>query len=655
MSIVEKKKRAYEAQKPKLLKIEEFLEMCREDPSLYQSVHGKLLKQFGEPEFIDPETRENANLIHGVRPLPRYPAFADFYGMEEVIESVASFLRHADQNLEERRQVLYLKGPVGSAKSSIAEKLKALFSSEGICIPVLVYLPDGEEDEQMVIPCNCHPFMVFDREDVDEVSEEYSIPKSAFDRRLTKHPLFVKYWDESEGNLDHFRVELVRPSEVKQIAITKTEPGDENSQDITTYTGNVNLSKLGIHAQNDPEAYAYDGALSTANQGMLECVEVFKSPPKVLLPLLTATQEGTYKPSEGFGAIPFDGLILAHSNESEWESFTKNPDNEAFIDRFEVVDCPYNLRVSEEVKILKKIISNSEISKAPVAPYSFEVMAQLAVLTRLVVPENSPVELKMRVYDGEDMQGEEGHKPYSEYLREARGKNEGKFGLSTRFGFKTMSHAFNYDSQELGVNPVHVISVLEKRLDKVLNSKVREAAQNYLKEFIIPNYMKVLEVHIRQSFTKTNEEACQNAFENYYHMAEHWIKGESTNHLISGVELSTDALNKALAEMEVGLGVPDIKLYRKEFCDLYLRHLAANQSVPPRWNSNGVFSKVIESYMLSGMEKVLPSISKMMSEPENMQEDQLEYLKNMEELGYSKRQAQIVSLWYIHKKQTAQV
>jgi hypothetical protein len=91
---------------------------------------------------------------------------------------------------------------------------------------------------------------------------------------------------------------------------------------------------------------------------------MFKAPIKVLHPLLTATQEGNYKGTEGFGAIPFDGIMLAHSNESEWKAFRNNKNNEAFLDRIYIVKVPYCLRVSEEVKIYEKLLRNSSLAQA---------------------------------------------------------------------------------------------------------------------------------------------------------------------------------------------------------------------------------------------------------------------------------------------------
>ena len=186
----------------------------------------------------------------------------------------------------------------------------------------------------------------------------------------------------------------IQPSVLRQTAIAKTEPGDENNQDISSLVGKVDIRKLDKYAQDDPDAYSYSGGLCLANQGLLEFVEMFKAPIKMLHPLLTATQEGNFKGTEGFSAIPFNGIILAHSNESEWQSFRNNRHNEAFLDRIYIVKVPYCLQVSEEVKIYEKLLRNSALSKAPCAPGTLEMMAQFSVLSRLKEPENSSIYLE---------------------------------------------------------------------------------------------------------------------------------------------------------------------------------------------------------------------------------------------------------------------
>src|SRR5256886_2225617 len=291
-------------------------------------------------------------------------------------------------------------------------------------------------------------------------------------------PWALKRLAQAGGDLDGFSVVRVHPSVLNQIAISKTEPGDENNQDISALVGKVDIRKLDRYAQNDPDAYSYSGGLCLANQGILEFVEMFKAPLKVLNPLLTATQEGNFKGTEGFGAIPFDGIVLAHSNESEWKTFRNNKNNEAFLDRIYIVKVPYCLRVSEEVKIYEKLIRGSSLSEATCAPGTLKMMAQFAMLTRLKEPENSSLFSKMLVYDGENLKDTDPRaKSFQEY-RDYAGVDEGMAGISTRFAFKIISKVFNFDSTEIAANPVHLMYVLEQQIER--EQFAPETEQKYL-------------------------------------------------------------------------------------------------------------------------------------------------------------------------------
>src|SRR3546814_1120983 len=103
-----------------------------------------------------------------------------------------------------------------------------------------------------------------------------------------------------------------------------------------------------------------------------------------------------YVGTENIGAVPFQGVILAHSNESEWQSFRHNRNNEAFLDRVSVIKVPYCLRVQEELKIYEKLIQNSEMADAACAPGTLEMLARFSVMTRLKEHENSDPYSKMR-------------------------------------------------------------------------------------------------------------------------------------------------------------------------------------------------------------------------------------------------------------------
>src|SRR6202162_5851776 len=384
MNIFDKYAARYDRTREEEYSVQEYLDLCKRDPLTFASAAERMLAAIGDPEVVDTRHDPRLSRIFANKLIKIYPAFREFYGTEEVIEQVVAYFRHAAQGLEERKQILYFLGPVGGGKSSIGEELKALMEK----IPF--YAIKGS-------PVNESPLGLFN-EDEDGVilEEDYGIPRRYL--RMIPSPWAVKRLHECNGDINQFRVVRRYPSVLKQVAISKTEPGDENNQDISSLVGKVDIRKLEHLSQNDPDAYSYSGGLCLANQGLLEFVEMFKAPIKMLHPLLTATQEGNFKGTEGFSAIPFNGLILAHSNESEWHSFRNNKNNEAFLDRIFIVKVPYCLRVSEEEKIYEKPLANSSLSGAPCAPGTLEMMAQFSVLTRLKEPENSSIYLKMRVY-----------------------------------------------------------------------------------------------------------------------------------------------------------------------------------------------------------------------------------------------------------------
>ncbi len=371
----------------------QYLQTCADDPFCYASAAERMLKAIGEPAMVDTSKDSRLGRVFMNRTIRVYPAFSDFHGMEETVERIVGFFRHAAQGLEERKQILYLLGPVGGGKSSLGERLKTLMEREPIYV-----LKAGKQ----LSPVFESPLGLFDVERMAEgLQKRYGIPRRVLSGIAT--PWALKRLEEFDGDLSRFTVVKLHPSKLRQIAVAKTEPGDDNNQDVSALVGKVDIRQLESFSQNDPDAYSFSGGLNRANQGILEFVEMFKAPIKMLHPLLTATQEGNYVGTENIGSIPFTGMILAHSNEAEWQSFRNNRTNEAFLDRVCVIKVPYCLRVTEETRIYEKLISSSALGAAPCAPNTFEMLARFAVLSRLKAHPNSTQFAKMRVYDGENI------------------------------------------------------------------------------------------------------------------------------------------------------------------------------------------------------------------------------------------------------------
>ena len=630
----------YSRNREEELSIDEYLTECKRHPMAYATAAERMLAAIGEPEMLDTRNDPRLSRLFANKVIKRYPAFNEFYGMEDAIEQVVSFFRHAAQGLEERKQILYLLGPVGGGKSSIAERLKHLIQQ------VPFYALKGS-------PVNETPLGLFDPlEDGAILRENYGIPARYLQRVLS--PWAVKRLDEFGGDIRKFRVVKRFPSVLKQIGVAKTEPGDENNQDISSLVGKVDIRKLETFAQDDSDAYSYSGGLCLANQGLLEFVEMFKAPIKVLHPLLTATQEGNYKGTEGFGAIPFDGVILAHSNESEWKAFRNNKNNEAFLDRIYIVKVPYCLRVSEEVRIYEKLIRESSLGTAKCAPGTLKMMSQFSILTRLKEPENSSLFSKMQVYDGESLKDTDPRaKSYQEY-RDVAGVDEGMSGVSTRFAFKILSKVFNFDSAEIAANPVHLMYVLEQQIEREqFAAELETRFTGFIKEHLAPRYAEFIGKEIQTAYLESYSEYGQNIFDRYVTYADYWIQDNEYRDTDTGEVFDRSALNNELDKVEKPAGIANPKDFRNEIVNFVLRARANNQGKNPSWTSYEKLRLVIEKKMFSNTEELLPVISfntKSSAEEARKHED---FVTRMVDKGYTPKQVRLLCEWYLRVRKSS--
>ena len=584
MSLFQHFKNRYDSTQQEEMTLQNYLDLCKKDKSVYASAAKRMLMAIGEPELIDTSTDARLSRIFSNKVIKRYPKFAEFFGMEEAIEQIVSYFKHAAQGLEEKKQILYLLGPVGGGKSSLAERLKQLMQE----MPFYA-IKDSPVFES--------PLALFDvNEDGRILQEEYGIDKQYL--RHIMSPWAVKRLNEYGGDISKFKVVKLCPSILNQVAIAKTEPGDENNQDISSLVGKVDIRQLEEFSQDDPDAYSFSGALCRANQGMMEFVEMFKAPIKVLHPLLTATQEGNYNSTEGMGAIPFEGIILAHSNESEWQTFRNNKTNEAFIDRVNIVKVPYCVRVNEEIKIYEKLLENSSLKDAPCAPDTLRMLSQFSTLSRIKEPENSNIFSKMRVYDGENLKDTDPQaKPLQEY-KDAAGVDEGMNGLSTRFAFKILSKVFNFDPSEVAANPVHLLYVLEREIEQQqFPQEVHERYVRFIKEFLAPKYIEFLGKEIQTAYLESYSEYGQNIFDRYITYADFWIQDQEFRDPDTGHILDRAALNDELEKIEKPAGIANPKDFRNEVVNFILRARANHNGKNPKWSSYEKMRTIIEKKM----------------------------------------------------------
>ncbi len=640
MSVLDKIKTNYSASFSEM-SVSEYLRACKKDPKMYAKSSERILDAIGEPEFIDTKQDHKLSRIFSNKVIKVYPAFKEFYGMEDTIEQIVSFFRYSAQGLEEKKQILYLMGPVGGGKSSLAEKIKSLIQQN----PIYVLKADDQ-----ISPVYESPLGLF-ADYKQELEGEYSIPSRYIPACMS--PWASKRLREFDGDVNRFKVIMLYPSVQNQIAVAKTEPGDENNQDISTLVGKVDIRKLADYQQSDPDAYSYTGGLCLANQGVLEFVEMFKAPIKVLNPLLTATQENNYKGTEPIGAIPFDGIILAHSNESEWSKFANDKKNEAFLDRIYKVQVPYCLRVDEEISIYEKLIRESSLEKASCAPLTLDLLAQFSVMTRMKVPENSSLHSKMRVYNGETLKETDPNAKSIQEYRDEAGINEGMEGISTRFAFKILSKVFNFDNEELAANPVHLLYVLEQEVVKLqTDGETEERYLNIIKSTLASRYAEFIADEIQKAYIDSYGTYGQNIFEKYVIYADYWIQNNDYRDPDSGEVLDRSILNDELEKIEKPAGIANPKDFRSEVTNFTLRYKANNGGKSPRWDAYEKIKNVIEKKIFTNTEDLLPVISFNAKSNEEDEKKHNDFTKRMIERGYTYKQIRILVDWFMRVRKT---
>ncbi|MFP5468728.1 MAG: PrkA family serine protein kinase, partial [Alphaproteobacteria bacterium] len=543
----------YTREKQEVMSLQDYLMGCRDHPEYFASAAERLISAIGEPEVVDTSADPRLGRIFQNRTIKRYPAFKDFYGMEETVERIVGYLRYSAQGLEERKQILYLLGPVGGGKSSLAEQLKRLMEDRPIYV-----LKAGNQ----ISPIFESPLGLFNPERMGDLLEnKYGIAQRKLKGMIS--PWAVKRLDELNGDIPKVSVVKLTPSKLRQIGVAKTEPGDENNQDISALVGKVDIRKLEHFSQNDPDAYSYSGGLNLTTQGLLEFVEMFKAPIKVLHPLLTATQEGNYLGTESFGAFPYEGVVLAHSNESEWQQFKANKNNEAFLDRICVIKVPYCLRSSDEARIYQKLLRESELESVSCAPDTLEMLARFSVLTRLRKHENSSLYSKMRVYDGENLKDTDPKARSMQEYRDSAGVDEGMNGISTRFAFKVLSQTFNYDTDEVAADPVHLMYVLEQAVRREQFPDETESSYlEFIKSELAPRYAEFIGNEIQKAYLESYSDYGQNLFDRYITYADAWIEDEDYKDPDTGQIFNRTVLDTELSKIEKPAGIANPKDFR---------------------------------------------------------------------------------------------
>jgi serine protein kinase len=505
----------------------EYLELVRETPSTHKLAHKRLYDMINDQGMVEVDLEQNPRLkrIFKGEKLKVFNFFADeFFGMEKTINQIVRYFHSASLKGEESRQVLYLVGPVGSGKSSLVERLK-----KG-----LEHLPAFHAVENC--PMFEEPLHLVPRHLRKEFSKMLGIEIEGDLCPVCRYRLKEEY----QGKWEDFPVRTYDFSIRAKRGVGVVPPVDPNNQDTSVLIGGEDISKLDLYSEGDPRVLDLTGALNVGNRGMVEFIEVFKNETEYLHAMITATQEKSIPAPGRHGMIYVDTCIVAHSNEAEWKKFKSDHTNEAILDRIVTVKVPYNLRLSEEVKIYKKIIRQSQFT-ADIAPHTIEIASMFAILSRLDPTNKCDLMTKLKLYNGEEVveKGKTKRIDVVELREEA--KSEGMSGISTRFIMKALDNAL---SDNIEQNAIHPISVREALVHMVKEADfaddVKKRYLEFLQDTLHKEYLEVLEKEITKAFVYSYQEQAESLFQNYLDHAESYVTKKKFKDRSTGEVLEPD-------------------------------------------------------------------------------------------------------------------
>jgi serine protein kinase len=518
----------------------EYLEKVKEDHSLGNLAHRRMydmLMAEGMTE-INPENDPRTQRLFGDEPIKVHNFFKDeFFGMERTLNKIVRYYHSAAMGGEECRQVLYLMGPVGSGKSSLVERLK-----RGLEDLDPVYEIEGcpiHEDPLHLIPRHLRPAF----EDMLGVKIEGDLCPICRYRLKDQH----------ENKYEEVPVKTLTFSKRGRRGIGVVPPVDPNNQDTSVLIGSEDISKLDRYSEGDPRILELNGAFNVGNRGMVEFIEVFKNETEYLHTMITATQE-KFVPAPGrHGTIYVDTCIVAHSNEAEWQKFKADHTNEAILDRIVVVKVPYNLRLTEEVKIYKRFLGRSKFT-AKIAPHTIEVASMFAILSRLEPTTKCDLMTKLRLYNGEEVVEKGRTKKLTVRELQEDTKREGMFGISTRFIMKALDNALTQDGKS-----IHPIGVREALINMVKEADLAEDVKKQYLEFLQDTlhkaYLELLEQDITKAFIYSYKEQADTLFQNYLDHAEAYVTKSKVKDSNTREELQPDeAFLKSIEEQIAIIG-----------------------------------------------------------------------------------------------------
>ena len=542
----------------------------------------------------------------------------DFYGHERVIAKIMRFLKSASLKGEESRQVLLLMGPVGSGKSALADGVKKALEKAADPIYHLDGCPVREE------PLHLLPRSLRGQiEDLLGVHIEGDLcPVCRF-----------RLMNEFNGEYEKFPVVQSTFSQRARRGIAVVPPMDANSQDVSALIGSEDISKLDKFSEDDPRVLNLNGAFNVGNRGVVEFVEIFKNEIEFLHTILTATQEKQVPTPGKNSMLYFDGVIISHCNESEWNRFKSEHTNEAILDRVVKIEVPYVLELTQEMKIYEKMLRRSDF-KAHLAPHTIKVAAMFSVMSRLRLSQKCDLLTKMKIYDGQEVveKGRTKKVDIKDLREEAR--NEGMDGISTRFITKAIDSALT-DSDKSFITPMRVVESLIKQVkEQVVDEEKKKNYLEILQKTIREEYLKMLEGEIAKAFVTAYSEQAQSLFDNYMDNAEAFTTKQKMKDRMTSEERAPDERFLQSIEEQIGITGSARDGFRADVTAFMFAKMRRGQKVD--YKSYEPLKEAIESYLIASVKDMARIVTKSKSRDNEQQQKYSGMVETMvKDYGYT--------------------
>ncbi len=678
-------KNAFEKQN-EVISFDEYLNRVIENPKLIrtstQRIFDMVMSKGREISLIDGETLYRYNFFSN--PVSPDDAIA---GIEKPLHQLMEKIEGSANASGPDKRIIFLVGPVGSAKTTIVRTLKEGLeaytrSDEGALFSTQWDLrkPNGEalfSDLPIVKNCDVHddPFKLLPNDAGSNVREKIvtalnnnlketakadnkTLPyqlhskgdacpscKDIYDR-LYKH-----YNGDVSEVLKHAKAKRILLDEDARVGITTYEPRDEKSHDVEQLTGSVNLRKL-IKSGNDsdPQSFNFDGELALSNRGIAHFDELLKLPRQMLYVLLTAAQDRKYKATK-FAQIAFDGLLIGTSNIPDWDKIRKDKHSEAIRSRIIEIPVPYNGKIDDEVKIYSKSFVKSAIARnIHISPHTVWIASLWATMTRLAETKGDITMLqKALLYNGEQIKD---YNPYK-VLQLKRDipveAMELLKGVSPRNIENALSSAMSHPDvthEQKGSNcisPYLVLDCLEKELNSGVANITPQERESY------KAFLKEVETELDNSLKKDvhraiagNEQGLENIFNAYKRNVFAWKKKEQVLNPITS-RMDDPEKDGTMKAIEDKLEITDGS--RSEYRSWFIEQFAlAPEGKPFTYKSDTKFRKALEDVLVEKHSDItisLPNVSKDTASAEEQKQFKVIKSRLTEKFGYCEHCSEI--------------